>query len=107
MDQEKLLREIISSGFKFILTKIAADGLDKSWLNRVITDKDVDRLVELNKKIGMNIAFEGGEAESLMVDGPIFKKAIKITDFEIYEESPIIATLIINEAELEKSQNKK
>jgi asparagine synthase (glutamine-hydrolysing) len=99
-DQEKYMRDITSSGFKFILTKISAEGLDKSWLNRVITEKDVEKLVEIDKKIGINIAFEGGEAESLMIDGPIFKKSIKITDFEIDEESKIVATLRIKNAEL-------
>jgi len=100
MDQEKYMRELVSSGFEFILTKVAADGLNKSWLNKIITSKEVDKLVELNEKIGMNIAFEGGEAESLMINGPIFKKRIEITDSEIEEESEIIAELKIKKAEL-------
>ncbi len=100
MDQEKYMRKLVSSGFKFILTKISAEGLDKSWLNRVITSEDVEKMVEIDKKIGINIAFEGGEAESLMIDGPIFKKSIRITEFEIDEESRIIAALRIKKAEL-------
>ncbi|MBN2112097.1 diphthine--ammonia ligase [Candidatus Woesearchaeota archaeon] len=103
VNQEKYMRDLTSSGFKFILTKISAEGLDKSWLNRVITEKDVEKLVEIDRKIGINIAFEGGEAESLMIDGPIFKKAIQITDSEIDEESKIIATLKIKKAELVKT----
>jgi diphthamide synthase (EF-2-diphthine--ammonia ligase) len=35
-----------------------------------------------------------------MIDGPIFKKAIRIADYEIDEESRIIATLSIKKAEL-------
>lgn len=100
MDQETELREIINSGFKFIITKIAADGLDKSWLNREITEKDVDKLVKLNENIGLNIAFEGGEAETLMVDGPIFNRKIKIDSYEIKEESKIVAELIIKKSSL-------
>lgn len=100
MDQEKEIREIINSGFSFILTKISAEGLDKSWLNRVITEKDVDKLVKLNEKIGINLAFEGGEAESLMINGPIFKKKIKIVKSSIKEESKIVAELIIKKAKL-------
>jgi asparagine synthase (glutamine-hydrolysing) len=57
-------------------------------------------LAELNRKIGINVAGEGGEFESLMVAGPIFKKKIKITDSEIDEESRIIATLKVKKAEL-------
>ena len=95
MDQEALLREIISSGFKFILTKVAAEGLNKNWLNRVITNKDVDKLAELNRKIGMNVAFEGGEAETLMISGPIFKKSIIIEDAETIMEKDYIGELKI------------
>lgn len=100
MDQEAEMRAIIKEGFRFIITKIAAHGLDKSWLGKVITEKDVDRLVELSKRFGINIAFEGGEAETLVVDGPIFKKKIKIVEAEIKEESECVAELIIKKAEL-------
>ncbi len=100
MDQEKEMREIINNGFKFILTKVSSEGLNKSWLNRIITNKDVDKLIELSKKVEFNIAFEGGEAESLMIDGPIFKKKIQILDSKIREESENIAELIIKKAGL-------
>lgn len=77
-DQEILIREIINSGFKFVITKIAALGLDKTWLGKVIENKDIDKLVQLNKKYGINIAFEGGEAETFVYDCPLFDKKIKI-----------------------------
>jgi asparagine synthase (glutamine-hydrolysing) len=104
MEQEKEVREIIANGFKFIFTKVAAEGLDKSWLGKEIVNSDVDKLVVLNKKLGINIAGEGGEYESLVIDGPIFKKRIVIEDFEIKEESKNTATLFIKKAKLtEKS----
>ena len=53
-----------------------------------------------NEKMGINIAFEGGEAETLMIDGPIFRKRIKIVKSHIEEESRNVATLMIEKAEL-------
>jgi len=100
IDQETLLREIIGNGFKFMITKIAADGLDKSWLGKEITENDIDRLVEINKKIGFNIAGEGGEYESLMTDGPIFNKKIKIEKSAVKMESPICGELLIKKVKL-------
>jgi len=100
MDQEAELREILSNGFKFIITKIAAEGLDKSWLGKEITEKDIDKLVQLNKKYGFNIAGEGGEFESLMTDGPLFKKKIQIEKTEIKMESKIVGELVIKKAGL-------
>lgn len=72
------MREIVSLGFKIIICGVAAWGLDESWLGREIDDDVIDELVQLNEKYQLNIAFEGGEAETLAVDGPIFKKKIKI-----------------------------
>jgi len=101
ISQETELREILDSGFSFILTKIAAEGLDKSWLNKEFGEAHLKKLIELNKKIGLNIAGEGGEYESLMIDGPIFRQKLVIKSSEIIEESRNTATLIIKKAELQ------
>ncbi len=98
INQETEVREIIDSGFKFIITKVAAEGLDKGWLNKVITEKELNKLILLNKKIGFNIAGEGGEYETLMIDGPIFKKKIEIIEHEIVEESKNTAHMFIKKA---------
>ncbi|MDO8642674.1 MAG: diphthine--ammonia ligase [Candidatus Woesearchaeota archaeon] len=99
-DQEQELHEILDAGFSFIIVKVASEGLDKTWLGRVITEKDINRLVELNKKTGLNIAFEGGEAETLMIDGPLFKKRIEIEESEIVEESTNCAQMVIKKTTL-------
>ncbi|MBW2990540.1 TIGR00289 family protein [Candidatus Woesearchaeota archaeon] len=98
---EKLMREMIDNGFKFILSSIAAQGLDESWLGRQIDNNDIDKLVELNKKIGIHIAFEGGEAETLMIEGPIFKKKIKIIKAEKKIENEHTGIYKIVKAELQ------
>ena len=101
INQETLMREIIDSGFKFILTKVAAYGLDDSWLGKEITHKDIDKLVEMNKKVAINIAFEGGEAESLMIDGPIFKKRIEIKKGKKVMENECTGVFLVGDAVLE------
>ena len=78
VDELEYMREIVSLGFKVIISGVAAWGLDESWLGREIDDGAIDELVKLNEKYQINIAFEGGEAETLAVDGPIFKKRVKI-----------------------------
>ncbi|MDO5831550.1 MAG: TIGR00289 family protein [Methanobrevibacter sp.] len=78
VDELEYMRKIVSLGFKVIICGVAAWGLDESWLGRVIDDDAIDELVKINEKYQVNIAFEGGEAETLAIDGPIFKKRIKI-----------------------------
>ena len=86
IDQEMYMRNVLNKGFKFIMTKVAAEGLDKSWLGREITNKDIDKLVKIHNKNQINIAGEGGEFETLMVDGPIFSKKIDVKVKDIVEE---------------------
>ena len=78
VDELEYMRKIVSLGFKIIICGVAAWGLDESWLGRTIDDEAIDELVRINEKYQINIAFEGGEAETLAIDGPIFKKRIKI-----------------------------
>lgn len=93
------MREVIDK-FEIMFSSVAAEGLDKSWLGRRITIEDVNKLIDLNRKSGINVAGEGGEFESLVLDGSIFKKKVKIEDFEIIEESANTAKMIVKKASL-------
>jgi diphthine-ammonia ligase len=114
-NQETEMRLVVAN-FEVIFTGISAYGLDKSWLGRTITKEDVDRLVALDKELarygdlttptsgGLNIAGEGGEFESLVLDGPMFKKRLVVEESEIVEEDAHTARVVVNEAKLlEKS----
>jgi len=80
--EESYMNEIINLGFKIIITGVFAEGLDESWLGREIDKEAIEELKAINEKYGVNLAFEGGEAETLAIDGPIFKKRIKILKAE-------------------------
>lgn len=81
-DPQEYMDEIITSGFKVILVSVSAEGLDESWLGRRIDKELLDELLLLHEKYGMHLAFEGGEAETLVLDCPLFKKRIKILNRE-------------------------
>ncbi len=78
IDQKNYLQELLESKFKFIVTSVTSAGLDQTWLGREITKDDVEQLVRLSVKYGFNLAFEGGEAETFVVDCPLFYSPIKI-----------------------------
>jgi asparagine synthase (glutamine-hydrolysing) len=98
MDQEKEMRQLMKEGFEIVFSSVAAEGLDKSWLGRRITSADVDKLVGLKQKIGLNVAGEGGEFETLVLDGPMFKKKVVVDDSEVVEESEIVARFVVKKA---------
>lgn len=98
--QDKHLQDLLDKGFEIILTAVAAEGLDKSWLNKRITEKELTQLKKLHEKLGLNIGGEGGEYESLVLDSPLFKQKIVLEKTEIIEEDKNRAHLVIKKAKL-------
>jgi len=95
------LKELLREGFEFILVKVAGLGFGKSWLNRMISADDLKKLEELNRKYGVNVAGEGGEYESLVLNAPFYDKKLKIVESEIVEDGENTAHLVIKKAELD------
>jgi diphthine-ammonia ligase len=84
IDQHRYMENLILEHYKFILTSVSCQGLDDSWLGREMTSKDIEKLHLLSSKFKFNIAFEGGEAETLVLDCPLYKqKRIRILDSTI------------------------
>ena len=100
MDEEQYLSELTKAKFSVIITGIAADGLNKSWLGRKIDNDCIADLKKLHEKNKIHIAAEGGEYETFVLDCPIFKKKIKIKDFEIRMENECTGQYVIKAAEL-------
>jgi len=81
-DAAEYMNEIIELGFEVIITSVSAEGLNESWLGRRIDNELLNELIKLNDKYGINLAFEGGEAETLVLDCPVFNKKIIINESE-------------------------
>ena len=77
-NQIAYLKEFISSGFKALISGVFACPFSANWLGRVIDEKTLEELKELSKNFGISVAGEGGEFETFVFDGPIFKKKIEI-----------------------------
>ena len=75
-NQEEYMMMLLRMGFKFIITRITSMGIPMDLLGKPIEENDVIRLNKLSRKYGFNPAFEGGEAETLVLDTPLMKKEI-------------------------------
>ncbi len=76
---EDIWEGLLERGFKVVITRISCDGLKKEWLNKVIDREAVRELMKLSEKHKFRLDFEGGEAETTVLDMPEFKKEIKIS----------------------------
>ncbi|MGI0081847.1 MAG: diphthine--ammonia ligase [Nitrosopumilaceae archaeon] len=78
INQKQYMKNLIKSKFRFIITSVSSAGLDNSWLGKEITTGDIDKLEQLSAKHGFNLSFEGGEAETLVLDCPLFSLPLRI-----------------------------
>jgi diphthine-ammonia ligase len=81
-DPEELLNEM-AKVLDIRVVKVAADGLDQSWLGRPINVNSIENLRALNRRYMVHMAGEGGEYETVVLDAPFFKKRIEIVKSEI------------------------
>ena len=72
------LHTLIDNHFHIKIVSVSAMGLDRSWLGTDLDRKSIAKLNLLSKRYGINLSFEGGEAETLTLDCPIFKKRLSI-----------------------------
>jgi len=79
INSKEYMNELIDCNFKFILTSVSSDGLNETWLGKIISTDDISKLEKLSYKYGFNLNFEGGEAETLVIDCPLYSHPITIT----------------------------
>ena len=81
-EPEQYMNDLLDSDFIFIMITVTSDGLNDTWLGKQITKSDIDTLKNLSVKFGFNLNFEGGEAETFVVNCPLFSNSIKINKFK-------------------------
>ncbi len=79
-DPKAIQNGLVNAGFRPIMTGVAALGLDESWLGREMTDAAWNELRELSRHYGINLAGEGGEYETFVLDAPMFREEIVIEE---------------------------
>lgn len=73
MEERKVSEELIKRGGKAMVVAIRSDLVDQTWLGRVMDHRYIEYC--LDKKISP--CGEGGEAHTLVIDGPLFKEPLK------------------------------
>ncbi|MBN2015048.1 MAG: diphthine--ammonia ligase [Candidatus Altiarchaeota archaeon] len=82
IDSEKYWSDLLDAGFEVIVSGVSAQGLGEEWLGRIIDEKALDELKRIRDKHGIHMAFEGGEAETFVLNCSMFSKGIKVLEAE-------------------------
>ncbi len=79
-NQKALLEMLIEKKFNVIISGIFAYPLDETWLGKQIDREIIAQLVKLQTKYGISPSGEGGEIETTVLDAPMFKQKLEVTD---------------------------
>jgi diphthine-ammonia ligase len=82
VDQERYMEQLLSEGFRVRISAVAADGLRKEDLGKLI---DANLLKQF-KELGIQVAGEGGEYESFVEFGPAFSKEVNLEGTPLWEK---------------------
>ncbi len=82
-NQLELLKDLIKNKFEVIVVGVFAYPFDEKWLGRKIDTKFINEIKKLQEKYKINVAGEGGEFESFVLNCSLFKKRLKIKDKKI------------------------
>ena len=81
----ELADAMLEAGFEITVVRVAAAGLDESWLGRRLDAEAFAELERLGEEYGVHLLGEGGEFETLVTDGPHMDRPIGLeydTEFD-------------------------
>jgi ABC transporter with metal-binding/Fe-S-binding domain ATP-binding protein len=102
IQQYEYMDLLLENKFDIKIVSVSAMGLDETLLGVSLDREVLYRLKRLSKKYSFNISFEGGEAETLVVDCPIFYKRLQINKAKIHWDGQRGMLEIVEAALVEK-----
>ena len=78
IDQEEYMRSLVREGFRVLVVSVSAYGLPEGLAGRVLDEELVEEIIRRARRYGFNPAFEGGEAETLVLDAPLFRSRLEV-----------------------------
>jgi diphthine-ammonia ligase len=76
-DQTEVMEDMLKEGFEIMVVSVSAYGLGEEWLGRIIDEKALEELKKIEEKYRINVSGEGGEYETMVINGPNFRYPLK------------------------------
>lgn len=104
-EHDLIVDEMLDKGYEIMITQVASDGL-MPWLGKILTKDNFKELKKDSVKYKFHIGFEGGYADTLVLDGPIFEKKLKIDEFEKVVDDKYCGHIKINKLRILDKEEK-
>ena len=97
-----VVREEIAAGLEILFVHLSAEPLPPSWLGERLTEQRLAELERISSRVRpVNVAGEGGEYETLVVDAPFFRSRLVLDRTEARTDRST-AQLVISNAHLKR-----
>lgn len=80
-DPDTYVDGLVAAGYDVRFSRVASDGLDASWAGASMTSESLTRLRAIGSK--PHVAGEGGEYETVVLDGPGFTQRIVVDEADV------------------------
>lgn len=79
-EPQRLLSDFIQAGFEAIVVSAKAEFFSDEWLGKQVSQDFIGELSRLHEEFNLHPCGEQGEYHTFVIDGPIFRRRIKIID---------------------------
>jgi uncharacterized protein (TIGR00290 family) len=80
-DRNEIVNKLIDCKFEVIFSGVKEPWFTADWVGVRLDNKILDRLKALHTETGLDICGENGEYHTQVLDGPLFRKSIKIDSY--------------------------
>lgn len=80
-DGLQILNRLLSLRFRIVFSCVKRPWFTDDWLGLELSQSVIGRLCELSERTGLDICGEQGEYHTSVLDGPLFKKSIRMTSY--------------------------
>lgn len=85
-----ILDAVVSNGFRPVFTCVKEPWFDADWLGRQLNRPRIEALESLHERFGIDVCGENGEYHTMVLDGPIFKRSIRIEEFTTERKNSVL-----------------
>jgi len=80
-DRAELLNILLSLKFKVVFSCVKKPWFTEEWLGSELSPSSVEQLIEISMRTRLDICGENGEYHTVVLDGPQFKKTIRVGSY--------------------------
>ena len=89
-DRVELLNRLLELKFNVVFSCVKRPWFTEDWLGKELSASTIEQLIELSQRSGLDICGEQGEYHTLALDGPQFKRRVRIESYSKHANDSIM-----------------